>query len=193
MVCIVAFSSLSANCFNSSDTAVLSIIFAQEIESDDPNALNSNLLPVNAKGEVLFLSVVSLGSGGNTSAPIFKNVLPLAFNGLLDSIESTKKLEQLIELFCKGKKNLCIIKFEEEDLNKMNYVRNIINNVETIIKKRHFNILAVSCATMVNWMTRKAKIPQMIPQHIRFHSRYSPGVFDFSDSFSCFSVLLTRL
>jgi hypothetical protein len=31
---------------------------------DDPTALNSNLLPVNAKGDVLFLSVLSLNISG---------------------------------------------------------------------------------------------------------------------------------
>ena len=78
----------------------------------------------------------------NITEPIFKyneiKIDNIIFNKkntteiLLDSIESTKKLEQLIELFCKGKKNLCIIKFEEEDLNKMNYIKNLIDNIENI-------------------------------------------------------------
>ena len=82
------FSSLSANCFKDSATAVFNIIFAQEIDSDDPNARNSNLFPVNAKGDVLFLSVESLGSSGKTSAPIFKNDLPSALSGFPVSIDS---------------------------------------------------------------------------------------------------------
>ena len=32
--------------------------------ADEPTALNSNLLPVNAKGEVLFLSVLSNNNSG---------------------------------------------------------------------------------------------------------------------------------
>ena len=37
---------------------------------EEPTILNSNLLPVNAKGEVLFLSVASFGSGGRVVTPI---------------------------------------------------------------------------------------------------------------------------
>ena len=51
---------------------------------------------------------------------------------VIDSIDSTKKFELLIDLFYKSKNNLCIIKFEEEDLNKMNYVKNIIDSMEKI-------------------------------------------------------------
>ena len=51
---------------------------------------------------------------------------------VIDSIETTKKLELLIEFFYKSQKNLCIIKFEEEDLNKMNYVKNIIDSIEKV-------------------------------------------------------------
>ena len=39
---------------------------------EDPNILNSNLLPVKAKGEVLFLSVESFKIIGNMSTPNFK-------------------------------------------------------------------------------------------------------------------------
>ena len=51
---------------------------------------------------------------------------------VIDSIETTKKLELLIDQFCKSPNNLCIIKFEEEDLNKMNYVKNNIDSIERI-------------------------------------------------------------
>ena len=44
-------------------------MFAQEMELEEPSALNSNLLPVKAKGEVLFQSVVSFLSEGSTLAP----------------------------------------------------------------------------------------------------------------------------
>ncbi len=37
---------------------------------DEPTILNSNLLPVNAKGDVLFLSVVSFGRIGKVKTPI---------------------------------------------------------------------------------------------------------------------------
>ena len=49
---------------------------------------------------------------------------------VIDSIEKSKELELQIERFYKGKKSLCIIKFEEQDLNKMNYTKNIIDNLE---------------------------------------------------------------
>ena len=45
-------------------------MLAPAIEKADPSILNSNLLPVNANGEVLFLSVVSLKNLGNTRTPI---------------------------------------------------------------------------------------------------------------------------
>ena len=57
---------------------------------------------------------------------------------LIDSIDNTKKLEQLIDLFYNSPKNLCIIKFEEEDLNKMNYVNNIINSIERVESTKSF-------------------------------------------------------
>ena len=51
---------------------------------------------------------------------------------VVDTIETTKKLEYLIDSFYKSKNNLCIIKFEEEDLNKMNYIKNLIDNTEKV-------------------------------------------------------------
>ena len=41
------------------------ILKVHEIESAEPSERSSNLFPVNAIGEVLFLSVVSLGSFGS--------------------------------------------------------------------------------------------------------------------------------
>ena len=56
---------------------------------------------------------------------------------VIDSLETTKELEELlINSFLKTSNNLCIIKFEEEDLNKMNYVRNIIDSLEKIESTR---------------------------------------------------------
>ena len=65
-------SSSSANCFNSSATAVLSTTFVQETDEEEPSIRNSNLLPVNAKGEVLLRSVVSLGNLGSVCTPILR-------------------------------------------------------------------------------------------------------------------------
>ena len=75
----------------------------------------------------------------NITEPIFKNKeiidnTPFSKQNtkeiVIDSIGTTKDLELTIDSFYKENNNLCIIKFEEDDLNKMNYVRNIINNVE---------------------------------------------------------------
>ena len=75
----------------------------------------------------------------NITEPIFKNKeiidnTPFSKQNtkeiVIDSIGTTKDLELMIDSFYKENNNLCIIKFEEDDLNKMNYVRNIINNVE---------------------------------------------------------------
>ena len=42
---------------------------------------------------------------------------------VIDSIDKSKDLEFKIEQFYKGKNNLCIIKFEEDELNKVNFVK----------------------------------------------------------------------
>ena len=47
-------------CQNVAATMVFKPIFASATFACEPSILNSNLLPVNAKGEVLFLSVASL-------------------------------------------------------------------------------------------------------------------------------------
>ena len=47
------------------------MMLAQAMLSEDPTILNSNLLPVNAKGDVLLRSVLSLRMPGSTSEPIF--------------------------------------------------------------------------------------------------------------------------
>ena len=53
-----------------SATAVLRKKFDEAIDADDPTLRNSNLLPVKANGEVLFLSVESFGSAGNVETPV---------------------------------------------------------------------------------------------------------------------------
>ena len=50
-------------------TAVLRTIFESAMFCDEPTILNSNLLPVNAKGEVLFLSVLSRLIDGTEGTP----------------------------------------------------------------------------------------------------------------------------
>ena len=45
------------------------------MESEEPTILNSNLLLVNAKGDVLFLSVASVSKFGNVATPVL-NLLP---------------------------------------------------------------------------------------------------------------------
>ena len=48
---------------------MLMTVFGIPIDWELPTILNSNLLPVNANGEVLFLSVLSSGIFGNESTP----------------------------------------------------------------------------------------------------------------------------
>ncbi len=50
---------------------MLSTTLAGAIESEEPTIRNSNLLPVNANGDVLFLSVASLLKSGSAEAPVF--------------------------------------------------------------------------------------------------------------------------
>ena len=45
------------------------------MESEEPTILNSNLLFVKAKGDVLFLSVASVSKSGSVATPVF-NVAP---------------------------------------------------------------------------------------------------------------------
>jgi len=68
---VFSFLSLSAIWQSSSATMVLSTKIGPAIEADEGTILNSNLFPVNAKGEVLFLSVASLGRTGSVVTPIF--------------------------------------------------------------------------------------------------------------------------
>ena len=46
-------------------------MLAQAMELEEPSIRNSNLLPVKAKGEVRFRSVVSRANRGRTSTPSF--------------------------------------------------------------------------------------------------------------------------
>ena len=52
---------------------MLSIVLGQAILAVEPNIRNSNLFPVNANGEVLFLSVVSFLNDGNTLTSISRD------------------------------------------------------------------------------------------------------------------------
>ena len=51
----------------------MSAVIAGEQFAEEPTALNSNRLPVNAKGEVLFLSVLSINTSGICATPSFIN------------------------------------------------------------------------------------------------------------------------
>ena len=64
-----AVSSLSAKTAKVSATMVLSITFVSDIDEAEPSILNSNLFPVNAKGEVRLRSVLSFLIKGIISAP----------------------------------------------------------------------------------------------------------------------------
>ena len=85
-----ADTSLSASYIlsSASATAVFKTIFAFATEPAEPGIRNSNLFPVNAKGDVRFLSVVSFVMWGRTSAPISIWVLPLPLNALSSSRDS---------------------------------------------------------------------------------------------------------
>ena len=65
-----AFSSSSAYSLSAYARIELSVVFGPEIESAEPTERNSKRFPVNANGDVLFLSVESLGIGGRTSTPM---------------------------------------------------------------------------------------------------------------------------
>ena len=51
---------------------VFNTTFAEETESEEPTIRNSNLFPVNANGDVRFLSVASLSKSGSVVTPVFK-------------------------------------------------------------------------------------------------------------------------
>ena len=51
---------------------VFSTTLAEEMESEEPTIRNSNLLLVNAKGEVRFRSVASLSKSGSVVTPVLK-------------------------------------------------------------------------------------------------------------------------
>ena len=65
-----AFSRTSQASANASATIVFSTMFAFAIESREPTIRNSNLFPVNANGDVLFLSVASLERSGSVATPV---------------------------------------------------------------------------------------------------------------------------
>ena len=65
-----AASSSSAASRNASARMVFNTTLGEDTESEEPTMRNSNLLPVNAKGEVLFLSVASLAKSGMVRTPV---------------------------------------------------------------------------------------------------------------------------
>jgi len=92
----------SANSLRIDATIVFITVFGFAIDADDPTILNSNLFPVNAIGEVLFLSVESLGTAGseftpNCILPIFADVIFSCLESLsrISSNSDPKKIEMM--------------------------------------------------------------------------------------------------
>ena len=63
-------SSWSASASIASATIVFSTVFGSASDIEEPSARNSNLLPVNANGDVRLRSPPCSGSRGSTDAPI---------------------------------------------------------------------------------------------------------------------------
>ena len=76
-------STLCLKFVSASATAVLRTISADAQFASEPTARNSNLLPVNANGEVLFLSVLSMKSSGisviSSSTPCLSFIVKISF------------------------------------------------------------------------------------------------------------------
>ena len=72
---------------------VLRTVMAEAQLAEDPTALNSNLLPVNANGEVLFLSVLSIRSWGIWGIPRLYPLFPLI---LTMSVEFSSSLKAVV-------------------------------------------------------------------------------------------------
>ena len=83
-----AFSSSSAKPLSVYATIASRVVFGPEIESDEPHERNSNLLPVNANGDVRFRSVESFGIGGNASTPIVSLLSLFTLYGFPSLIDS---------------------------------------------------------------------------------------------------------
>ena len=81
-ICSVSSPSASA-------TAALSSTIGKAIDADDPTARNSNLLPVNANGDVRLRSVLSFSISGSRATPslimacdALADVLPAAIDSI---------------------------------------------------------------------------------------------------------------
>ena len=76
-VLVLCFFQTGRDLVKASAAMVFSATFGPAIDWAEPTILNSNLLPVKAKGEVLFRSVLSLGMTGRVSTPtLMKLVAP---------------------------------------------------------------------------------------------------------------------
>ena len=98
------FSALSSTALSSStDSATIVLSTALTMPSDmlDPSARNSNLLPVNANGEVRLRSPPSIGSCGRTSAPrpsrpfLTRRPLPVEIFSNAFSSSAPRKIEMI--------------------------------------------------------------------------------------------------
>ena len=82
---------------------VFKTTFAGAIESLEPTIRNSNLLPVKANGEVLFLSAVSRINSGiaftpvsNTSRSILWSAVPVVISWFITSVSCSPKNTEII-------------------------------------------------------------------------------------------------
>ena len=76
---LIFLSTAFLNCSSWYARMVLRTVIGPEQLALDPTALNSNLLPVNANGDVLFLSVLSTSSSGICGMPRLYPFFPVIF------------------------------------------------------------------------------------------------------------------
>ena len=76
---------------------VFKTVLGKEADTLDPSILNSNLFPVKATGEVLFLSVASFGIYGRPAIfpRSFLSFLPEHSDSIMSSTKSPRKIEMI--------------------------------------------------------------------------------------------------
>ena len=87
---VLPFSNSSAISIISCAKIAFKIVFGPATDCEEPAARNSNLFPVNANGEVLFLSVLSFEKVGTTSTPVLNLSFSFSFVSSPVTIISTK-------------------------------------------------------------------------------------------------------
>ena len=93
---------------------MLSIVLGQAILAVEPNIRNSNLFPVNANGEVLFLSVVSFLNDGNTLTSIAQEHIKDSNVSTSDYIDEVMKNNKLSDDEITSGKKLIIAYYSYE-------------------------------------------------------------------------------